>query len=215
MRTFVASVLAFTAASMMLTAGTAIPGAQAGAKKYTLNNAVGKNGIEFLSKAPMEDINGTSDGVTGAFNLDPANLEATTGKIEVKVLSMKTANSKRDEHMYDAMWLDAEKYPTIVFDVTSLKDVKVTKDGGKNVVTATAVGNFTCHGVTKSSTASITLTLIPESAETKKRASGNLVMIDAKFNVALADHKVTGKAGVVGKSVGEVIAITAKLFANS
>jgi polyisoprenoid-binding protein YceI len=205
MRTFVASVLAFTAASMMLTAGTAVPGAQAGAKKYTLNNAVGKNGIEFLSKAPMEDINGTSDGVTGA----------TTGKIEVKVLSMKTANSKRDEHMYDAMWLDAEKFPTIVFDVTSLKDVKVTKDGGKNVITATAVGNFTCHGVTKSSTASITLTLIPESAETKKRASGNLVMIDAKFNVALADHKVTGKAGVVGKSVGEVIAITAKLFANS
>lgn len=215
MRTFVASVLAFTAASMMLTAGTGIPGAPAGVKKYSLNNAVGSNGIKFLSKAPMEDINGTSDGVTGAFNLDPTNLEATTGKIEVKVMSMKTANSKRDEHMYDAMWLDAAKYPSIVFDVTGLKDVKVTKDGAKHVVTATAVGNFTCHGVTKSSTASITLTYIPESAETKKRASGNLVMIDASFNVALADHKVTGKAGVVGKSVGEVIAVTAKLFANS
>jgi polyisoprenoid-binding protein YceI len=215
MRTLVASILAFTAASMMLSAGTAIPGAPAGVKKYSLNNAVGKNGLEFLSKAPMEDINGTSEGVTGMFMLNAANLEATTGKIEVAVLSMKTANSKRDEHMYDAMWLDATKYPSISFDVTGLKDVKVTKDGGKFVVSANAVGTFSCHGVTKASTAAITLTYIPESAETKKRASGNLVMVDAKFNVALADHKVTGKAGVVGKSVGEVIAITAKLFANS
>ncbi len=215
MRTILASVLMFTAATMMLSAGTAIPGAPAGSKKYTLNNAVGKNGIEFLSKAPMEDINGTSDGVSGAFVLDPSNLEATTGKIEVKVLTMKTANSKRDEHMYDAMWLDAAKYPSITFDVTGLKDIKVAKDGTRNVVTATAVGTFTCHGVTKASTATITLTFITESAETKQRASGNLVMIDAKFNVTLADHKVTGKAGVVGKSVGEVIAVTAKLFANS
>lgn len=194
---------------------TSIPGAAGGAKKYALNNAVGKNAIEFVSDAPMEKITGTSDGVDGSFMLDAANLEATTGNIEVKVMTMKTANSKRDEHMYDAMWLDAAKYPTITFTVKSLKDVKITTKDGRSVVTAKAVGTFLCHGVTKASTADVTITYLPESADTKKRASGNLVMIEAAFNVGLADHNITGKAGVVGKSVGETIAVKAKLFSNS
>jgi hypothetical protein len=40
-------------------------------------------------------------------------------------------------------------------------------------------------------------------------------MIEATFNVKLADHGIKGKAGVVGKSVGETIAVKAKLFSNS
>lgn len=214
MRNAMLTLAAFFAAATISSA-TSIPGAAAGAKKYTLNNAVGKNAIEFVSDAPMEKMTGNSDGVEGSFMLDAANLEATTGAINVKVLTMKTANSKRDEHMYDAMWLDAGKYPTITFDVKSLKDVKVTSKDGRSIVTATAVGSFTCHGVTKASTASVTITYLPESAETKKRASGNLAMIEASFSVSLADHSITGKAGVVGRSVGETIAVTAKLFSNS
>lgn len=213
MRTFVTAAL--TLASALSVYATGIPGAQGGAKKYSLNNNVGKNNIEFVSDAPAETINGTSEGVTGSFSLDAANLEATTGTIDVSVMSMKTANSKRDEHMYDAMWLDAAKYPTITFAVKSLKDVKVTTKDGRNVVTAKAVGSFTCHGVAVNSTADVTITYLPESSETKKRASGNLAMIEASFNVKLADHGIKGKAGVVGKSVGETIAIKAKLFANS
>ncbi len=214
MRTALMNLAAYVAVVTISTA-TSIPGAAGGAKRYALNNAVGKNAIEFISDAPMEKITGTSDGVDGSFTLDAANLEATSGNITVKVLTMKTANSKRDEHMYDAMWLDASKYPTISFDVKSLKDVKVATKDGRSVVTATAVGTFTCHGVTKASSASITITYLPESAETKKRASGNLAMIEASFTVGLADHNITGKAGVVGKSVGETIAVTAKLFSNS
>jgi polyisoprenoid-binding protein YceI len=213
MKTLVATALTFTAALSVYATG--IPGVQGGGKKFNLNNGVGKNNIEFVSDAPAETINGTSEGVTGTFSLDAANLEATTGIIEVSVLSMKTANSKRDEHMYDAMWLDAAKYPTITFAVKSLKDVKVTTKDGRNVVTAKAVGSFSCHGVAVNSGADITITYLPESAETKKRASGNLAMIEATFNVKLADHGIKGKAGVVGKSVGETIAVKAKLFANS
>lgn len=202
----------FATSTMM---ATGIPGVQGGSKKFTLNDNVGKNQIEFVSDAPAEKMTGTSDGVTGTFNLDAANLESTSGTIQVAVTSMKTANSKRDEHMYDAMWLDAAKYPTIAFNVKSLKDVKVSTAGGRNVVTATAVGSFNCHGVSVNSTAAITITYLPESAETKKRASGNLAMVEASFDVSLANHGIKGKAGVVGKSIGETIAIKAKLFANS
>jgi len=215
MRNIVATLALLVVISAVLTAGTGISGAQAGAKKYSMNNAVGKSGVEFVSEAPMEKITGTADGVSGSFTLDPSNLEATTGRIEVQVTSMKTANSKRDSHMYSEMWLDADAHPTVAFDVKSLKDVKVVIKDGKSIVTATAIGVFTCHGVAKPSIANVVITYIPASAETAKRATGNLVMIDTKFVVALADHQIAGKAGIIGKSVGETIAIEAKLLANS
>lgn len=196
-------------------AGTGFSGAAGGAKKYSLNNSVGKNQILFQSDAPMEKINGTADQVTGNFQFDPSNLEATKGRIEVSVKSMTTAIAKRDEHMYSDVWLDAGKYPSITFDIESLKDIKVETKDGRNVATATAVGKFTCHGITKPLTTTINLTYLPESDATKKRAAGNFVMVKTTFPVSLKDHNITGKTGVVGKSVGETISIEANLFANS
>lgn len=207
------SILALVAASSLT--ATEIPGAQAGTKRYTLNSKVGKSTIEFVSDTPVEKFNGTADGISGGFNLDASNLENTNGTIDVTVLSMKTANSKRDEHMYDANWLDATKYPTITFNVKSLKDVKVSTKDGRSVVNAKAVGSFTCHGVTTNRTADIVITYVAESAETRKRASGNLIVVDASFVVKLADHGVKGKSGVIGKSVGETIEVKAQLFSNS
>lgn len=199
----------------ILVAGTAIPGAQSGSKLYSVNNAVGTNGVQFISDAPMEKITGTADGVAGSFALDAANLEVTTGRIEVQVVSMKTANSKRDGHMYSKMWLNASAHPLITFDVKSLTDVNIVSKDGRNIITAIAIGTFTCHGVTKPSSADIALTYIQASPETQKRAGGNLVMIEARFVVALADHQIIGQAEIIGKSVGDSIAVRAQLFANS
>lgn len=215
MKQMVGLVAAGTLVATSLFAGTGFSGATGGAKKYSLNNNVGKNSIAFLSDAPMEKINGTADGVSGSFTLDPANLEATKGTIEVKVKSMTTVNSKRDDHMYSDVWLGADKYPTITYEIQSLKDIKVTTQDGRSTAMATAVGTFTMHGVTKPLTATVTLTYLPESAETKKRATGNLVMVNTQFNVALKDYKVEGKSGVVGSAVGETIQVSASLYANS
>lgn len=196
-----------------LVAGTSF-GLGGGARSYTLNNSVGKNALEFVSTAPMETINGTADGITGSFTLDPNNLEATSGSITVQVRSMKTAIAKRDGHMYSADWLDADRYPTITFALSSLTQLAATKDGGKNVVTGQARGVFTLHGVSKQITANISIVYVPEGPETKKRADGNLVLVTTTFDIPLADFRVKGKEGVVGKSVGEVIKISATLYAN-
>jgi hypothetical protein len=56
---------------------------------------------------------------------------------------------------------------------------------------------------------------VQESTETRSRASGDLVMIEATFEVALADHNIAGSASIVGSKVGKVIQIQASLFANS
>ena len=209
------TLLAFLLATTTLFAGTGFNGVSGSTKTYTLNDKVGANALTFDSDAPMEKIHGTADGVTGSFKLDPTNLEATSGSVSVPVRNMKTAITKRDDHMYSKNWLDADSYPTITYSITSLKNVKATTKDGRNVATATAVGTFTCHGVTKPLEAAVTITFVPESADTKKRASGNLVMVNARFMVALADFGIKGMGDIVGTKVGEKIAIDANLFANS
>ena len=214
MRSIALAVITALTTSVMI-AGTSIPGVTPGARKFSLNNAVGKNAIKFISKAPAEDINGTADGLSGSFELDPSNIEAAKGTIDVSVRSMKTAMSKRDEHMYSSVWLDADKYPTITFKLTRIENVTVSTNGQQPTVIARAIGTFTLHGVTKPFQAPINLTYVKASAETKKRASGDLVALKVNFEIFLKDFDIKGKEGVIGKSVGEKITCEVDLFANS
>ena len=209
-----ALLIAMIAAAPAL-AGTGFKGAKNAKKVFAISNDVGNNDVEFISEAPMEKIHGHSSGVSGEFVLNPTDLESTSGKMIVKVRSMKTAITKRDNHMYSETWLDADKYPEIMFMVKGLKNVKTMVKDGRKVATATAYGDFTCHGVTKPTEAQVTITYIEESSATQKRAAGDLAMIEAKFDVALADFNVKGYGDIIGSKVGKVINIDAHLFANS
>jgi len=215
MSTLIRTLAILLLAATSAVAGTGFTGVASSKATYTLNDKVGSNNLTFDSDAPVEKIHGTANGVTGSFILNPADLEATTGTITVPVRNMKTAITKRDDHMYSPNWLDADAFPTISYSVKSLKNVKTTNKDGRMVATATAVGTFTCHGVTKPLEAKVMITFVPESADTKKRASGNLVMVNAQFMVALADYGITGMGNIVGTKVGKEIAIDASLFANS
>ena len=187
-------------------------------KNFQLNKNVGIPTINFLSKAPMEDIKGVvkPDKITSFVNFDIASIEATNGKISLEVTAMETGLTKRDEHMWGKDWLDAANYPTISFDLQKLAKSKIESDaGGKTIIKAFAEGNITIHGKTKYISSPVTVTFLKESAGTKKRASGDLFLIEGKFDVALKDFNYTGVKGVVGTKVGEVINIDYKLFFNS
>ncbi len=121
---------------------------------------------------------------------------------------MASGNDTRDEHMKSPMWLDAAKYPTITFVITSITN-PVT-NGSK--LSGKAVGKFTMHGVTKQITIPFTLTYVDASTATRARAAGDLAMFTAEFDVALADFKIAGKQGVIGSNVGERIKIKANLY---
>lgn len=193
-------------------AGTGLQNGISGQKQITITDKVGENMMKYLSDAPLEKISGTAKGVSGQFTLDASNLEATTGTITVQVLSMKSGVTKRDEHMYNADWLDAEKYPTITFQIQKLENVQVSTDNGISIIKANAVGKFTLHGVSKEMKIPIVMKYVKESEATKKRASGDLVMVNANFSVALKDYNVKGKSGIVGSKVGESIQLEAALF---
>jgi polyisoprenoid-binding protein YceI len=188
------------------------------AETVQLNNSVGKNEIFFNSKAPGEEINGTAGNIIGSFQIDLAKLEATTGKITVAVNSMETGISKRDQHMRSDEWLDAEKFPYIDFNIKYLTNVQwVSNDpsSGKAVINAEAVGDFYIHGVMKEIKAKITITYFHESETTQKRAPGNLVLIQAEFNVPLKDFNIFGVENILGNRVAEVVTIKANLFGNT
>jgi polyisoprenoid-binding protein YceI len=179
-----------------------------GAKKVTLNNAVGPNQFTWVSDAPLEKMKGTAEGVAGSITIDPKNLSTIKGNISAQVSTMTTGNGTRDGHLKSANWLDAAKYPTISFTIASVSGVKVTG----NKATGKAAGTFTMHGVSKQMTIPFELTYVDASDKTRKRAAGDLVMISSSFNVSLKDFNVQGAKGFVGSKVGETIQVTAKLF---
>ena len=185
-------------------------------KAFTLSNKVGTNQIQFTSKAPLEDIEGTASDISGTITMDPAHPEKTTARIDVKVSSMKTGIAKRDGHLYSDTWLDAEKYPTITFTVQSISNVMQTKnEGGRMEFQGNAVGQFTMHGVTKNLTIPVKITYMKESDKTRDRAPGDLVLVQGEFDIALKDFNIAGSKGMVGSKVGETIKIKANFFSSN
>ena len=86
--------------------------------------------------------------VEGLFNEFDASIEASNEDfsdakyvVEIKVPSIDTGVEMRDNHLRNADFFDAEKYPKITFVSTSSKKV----GEGKYKVT----GDLTFHGVTK------------------------------------------------------------------
>jgi hypothetical protein len=59
------------------------------------------------------------------------------------------------------------------------------------------------------------LTYIDESAKTRARAPGDLMMLTSDFTVSLKDFGVAGAQGYVGSKVGETITVSAKLFGST
>lgn len=188
-----------------------------GKKKVTLDNRVNTNQVNFSSVTPLENMRGTASGVSGTMMIDPDNIETSTGIISVKVASMESGIQKRDAHMKDEEWLDADKYPNITYELQSLKDVKITSaGGGKGVATGTAVGKFTLRGVSKVLNTPFTMTYVQESEGTKKRGVvGDFVFVQTDFAVALKDYNIVGIKGVVGSKVGEIITLKASFFGTT
>lgn len=189
-------------------AGTGFNLSAKGAKTFTVSNKAGNSQAQFSSKAPLENIEGGTAAVTGSFTLDPANLEATTGKIAIPVASMQTGIEMRDKHLKEKDWLDGEAHPSITFEVKKLSGVSVTSSGGgKGVAKATAEGTFTMRGVTKPMNVNIEITYV-------EKSSGDVVMVKIdQMAVPIKEYGIQGRKGIIGSKVSETIEIKATIYA--
>ena len=163
----------------------------------------GKSRVRFVSDAPLETMTGKSSKVTGSVSVDATDITKTKGSFKVPVVSLRTDNELRDEHLQGDGWLDAKKNPNIHFEIT---EVVLGKKGSaelkKNKDTKVQVkGKFTAHGVTKPVVANGTV----------KWFDGSL-HIKAKFTATLEDHDISVPS-IVRLKVANDIAVSVNLRA--
>ena len=174
--------------------------------EQTFNFEDKRNQVKFFSTTPLEDITGISNDVKGKVSLNVADIKSIKGSITISVASIKTAIDLRDEHLRSENWLDADQYPEITFAIKNVGNIKVLED---NRVEAKVTGDFTVHGVTKEVVADVTITYLDASDQTKQVAPGDLLGVQAKFNILLSDFEVENM--IVGQKVADNIEITATL----
>jgi polyisoprenoid-binding protein YceI len=174
--------------------------------EQTFNFEDKRNQVKFFSTTPLEDITGISNDVKGKVSFNVADIKSMKGSVTISVASIKTAIDLRDEHLRSENWLDAANYPEITFKIKKVGDVKVLEDSR---VEAKVTGDFTVHGITKETVADVTLTYLDASDQTKQYAPGDLLGVQAKFNIALSDFEVENM--IVGQKVADTIEISANL----
>ncbi len=181
-----------------------------GEQNFNYEDKNGRNQATFFSTTPLEDITGLSNEVKGSVTFSVSDVKTLKGKISVPVSSIKTGIDMRDGHMRSAAWLNAESFPEISFEIKKVNDVKSVAD---NKITVKVIGNFTLHGVTKEVVADAILTFLDESEQTKMRAPGDLLGVQAKFNVKLSDYGVNNK--IVGQKVSENIDVNVNIVGSN
>ena len=205
--------LSILAIIILFTASTIAQGFKvkaSGEQKFNFEDKGGRNQATFFSTTPLEDITGLSNDVKGSATFNVSDLKTLKGKVSVTIASIKTGIDLRDGHMRSASWLDAESLPETSFEIKNVSDVKSVAD---NKLTAKVVGNYTLHGVTKEVIAEATLTYLDESEQTKMRTPGDLLGVQAKFNVKLSDYGVNNK--VVGQKVSENIEVSVNVVGSN
>jgi polyisoprenoid-binding protein YceI len=184
------------------------------AQTFSVDSNDGRNQASFISDAPFEKIVGLASGLDATVMLNVNDItQKPMGKVKVPINNIKTGIDLRDEHLRSEMWLNSEKYPYAEFQLTGIKNIssKTLSDGKK--VNATLVGKFSVHGVTKDIEVPATLTYFKESERTKAKASGNLLVAKADFDINLADYGVKIPDMVVGK-VNDDVKITTSFVAS-
>jgi polyisoprenoid-binding protein YceI len=181
-----------------------------GEQTFSFEDKYGRNQTTFFSTTPLEDITGVSNDVQGNVTFDVNDFSTLKGKISISVASLKTGIDLRDEHLRSANWLDTENYPDAVFEIKKVSDIQVQE---ANKLNAKITGDFSTHGVTKEVVADATITFLDESEETKKRAPGDLLGVQAKFNIILSEFDVENM--ILGQKVSDDIEISVNIVGSN
>ena len=126
---------------------------------------------------------------TGSFQLDPASGQAGNASLSIDVASINTDNDRRNAHLKSPDFFNADSFPKITFQSTSIQ--KLT--GNKYKVN----GNLTMRGVTKP------VTLDGELAGTRQTPRGWLAALSLTGTVKRKDF------GLMWDRVTEGVAIVA------
>ncbi len=133
--------------------------------------------------------------MTGTIQYDPPDVAHLSAKAEIDVGSLTTGNKARDEHLVSPDFLDAAKYPKIMFQTTRVKPVG--KTGGR------VSADLTIRGVTHQVSFEMEILGPVKSPFSGRSTLGfrGSTMIDREDYGIVVDYPMEGGGLVVGKEV--------------
>ncbi|MRG95173.1 YceI family protein [Polyangium spumosum] len=114
--------------------------------------------IGFIGSKVTGKHEGKFEKLSGKITLADGKAEGGKVTFEVETASVKTDAADLDKHLKNADFFDVEKFPKATFTSTEIKA------GGTNGATHTITGDLDLHGVKKSITFPVTITITPEAA---------------------------------------------------
>lgn len=146
--------------------------------------------VSFKIRHLLAKTSGRFTKFAGTIKLDTAAIGKSTVDVTLEAASINTDNADRDKHLKSPDFFDVEKFPTITFKSTSVKEVAK----GKLEVT----GDFTLHGVTKRITFPIT-----NAGTMSGMQPGSIVagFTDGALTINRNDYGIKTFPGVLGDDV--------------
>src|SRR5262249_47581873 len=116
-------------------------------QEFKVRDAWGRDSVQFRSSAPLEEIIGTTNQLTGVLRADRKNLKATTtsARLEVPVGSFQTGIALRDGHVGDT--LGKNEHLTAVFTLDRVESASADALEPNKPVDVKASGTLELNGV--------------------------------------------------------------------
>ena len=153
-----------------------------------------RTSILFESETSVEVIHGITHTMSGTAALDMEKGEGNAD-LHVPVKSLDTGLAARNGHLQGEDWLDAAKFPEIVFTAKSIARKGV--DEKKREVWAYE-GEISIHGVTKALKGQATIQKIPAEME-KSIGPGSWIWVKTAFQVPLKEFGISVPEGQAAK----------------
>jgi polyisoprenoid-binding protein YceI len=179
------------------------PAAMADTLTFNFEDPKKVNNVVFILDAPLEQISGSANGITGTVSASPDNPEKISGKIVVDAKSLHVPNPLMKDHLHGEEWLDTARHDTISFEVKEVSNIQ--RDG--NAGTADVLGTFTLRGVSKDMTIPVRVTYLP--GRLKDRGGdqeGDLLVLRSNFVIKRSDFGI--RPGEFEDKVSDDIQVT-------
>ncbi len=200
-------VILFAFAASMHAQGT-------GVREFKVDDAWGRDGVQFRATAPMEEIVGTTNEIVGMVRIDPSAVRGpgTHARFDVDLTTIKTGIGMRDGSVRKSLGADVR--PKGTFTLIKVKSASADVLAPNATVNIVAEGTFSLHGVTKTIEVPATLTYIPRGGPFSQMRPGNFVRMTAAFDIKLADYNVDRSGPVLVLQVGETARVTISALAS-
>lgn len=182
--------------------------------EFKVSDAWGRDTVQFLTAAPLEEIVGTTNQLTGVLRADPKNLKgsSTSVRLEVTLATFKTGIEMRDGAVAKA--LGAEQNPRSTFTLDRVLSASPNALEPNIPSDITAEGTFELKGVKRKVEVAARVTFIPKGGPFSQMRPGNFVKIVARFDIKLADFNVERAGPVLPLQVADTAHITVMALAS-